>query len=138
VDPKQFVIMGRSIFVASECKNRFRTRQEILPEAKKIASGTRGSHPEGKSHPRVRREIIRKQKFASGYAGGYFWGFIGLLLITGILGILDIYSGWGYWGYLWGYLGLPLITGILGILDIYAGWGYWDYLWGYLGLLLIA
>ena len=28
-------------------------------------------------------------------------------------------------GATWGYLGLPLSTGILGIMDIYAGWGYW-------------
>jgi hypothetical protein len=42
-----------------------------------------------------------------------------------------MYAGWGCWGYLWGYLGLPLIIGILGIWYIYAGWGYWGYLWGY-------
>jgi hypothetical protein len=65
---------------------------------------------------------------------GLRWGYLGLLLSTGIVGIMDIYAGWGYWGYLWGYLVLPLSTGILGIMDIYAGWGYWGYLWGYLGL----
>jgi hypothetical protein len=87
--------------------------------------GAPGNLPEAKNRFRIRW---------LGY-WGYLWDYLGLPLITGILGILDIYAGWSYWGYLWGYLGLPLNTGILGILDIYAGWATgatsgatWDYL----------
>jgi hypothetical protein len=41
---------------------------------------------------------------ATGATSGATWGYLGLLLNTGILGIMDIYANWGY---LWGYLGLP-------------------------------
>jgi hypothetical protein len=39
----------------------------------------------------------------TGATSGATWGYL-------ILGIMDIYAGWGYWGYLWGYLGLLAAT----------------------------
>jgi hypothetical protein len=118
-----------------EAKNRFLIRRGTIRK-QKIASGrARGFFRKRKIAPGTPGGAIRKQKVAPGCAGrssGSKKSFPdtprrpsgskkSLPDTPVILGILDIYAGWGYWDYLWGYLGLPLITGIPGDM-VYLCW----------------